>query len=168
MKREGIENAGVVLYWQNDIEQAGAEYAYDIIKTIARLKAAPSSNAFKTLKEWRNLGDKMIRYIEAVNSYVNTSAELFDRMATDSEKKRYQRWSNEEDEILIELVTSGRPMTEVSACMGRTVPAINTRVSKLVGLKRLEAKIAGQFIGTLNGEAISGHVEGRLRKETLE
>lgn len=163
--KEKIREAGVDLIWEDDIKDAYRGEAYRIIMKISELKAAPNSNAFIQLKEWKKLGDQVIDYIKAVSKFANLQGKYWERLDTDSKSKKYQRWTKEEDEILIELVCSGISQAELSAAMGRTIPAIKTRVSKLVGEKRISQKIAGNFFGTFNGEYVEGTIKGEVINE---
>ena len=161
--KEEIESAGVKLYWKEDLEAAHHSKAYKIVMKISELQGCPNKNAFIQLREWKKLGDEMIAYIEAVSRYLEVSSSHWDRLVTDSSEKKYRRWTKEEDEMLIELVCSGVSQAELSSSMGRTIPAIKTRVSKLVGDKRISKKVAGLFLGTFNGQYVEGTVNGEVR-----
>lgn len=89
-----------------------------------------------------------------------------ERFHSDCEDKKYKRWTDEEDNVLIDLVCEEEksPM-EIALCLGRSVSAIKTRVSVLVGKKRLSQKIAGKFIGTINGEETETSIDGIVYKE---
>lgn len=85
-------------------------------------------------------------------------------------KKTYdrsnKRWSNDEDERLIELICQEESsMTEISAIFGRSPQAIASRITTLVGRKRISQNVAGRFVGYINGEKTEADIAGTLHKE---
>ena len=107
----------------------------------------------------------ILRSIIQMNELKKASCTQAERVTTDNNDKKYQRWTENEDKLLIDLVCDGKlSMLQLSTTMGRTVPAIKTRLSYLVGVKRLSQKIAGKFIGTANGEDAELQLEGTLYK----
>lgn len=119
----------------------------------------------KELKVYRKyvptLMDCLRLCLEAIHMY----EQMLERMENDSEGKKWQRWSDKEDELLIELVCDGCSMLRLSTTLGRTPGSIKTRLSKLVGLKRISQKVAGRFIGCIDGEQTECVVDGTVYKE---
>lgn len=88
------------------------------------------------------------------------------RFMTDCADKKNRRWTPQEDNLLIDLVCSeGKSIMEIAVEMGRSVSAIKTRVSTLVGRKRITQKIAGRFLGEIDGEQYNAIIDGVLYKE---
>lgn len=105
----------------------------------------------------------ILKSIIQMNEIKKAAALQAERVTTDNEDKKYQRWTEQEDNLLIDLVADEKmSMLELSTTMGRTVPAIKTRLSTLVGRKRISQNIAGRFIGFIDGEHKEAEVNGKL------
>lgn len=48
---------------------------------------------------------------------------------------------------------------------GRSAGAIATRVSYLVGIKKVSEEVAGKFVGYLDGKHVEGVINGTVRKD---
>lgn len=117
-----------------------------------------------------------VQQLRIFKKYVPILLDMYDlniRMMREGGKqvKRYEgqigerhkkRWTDEEDRMLIEFVGDGASMTEAATMMGRTPGAIASRITYLVGVSRLSQEIAGNFLGTIDGETVSGHIDGTL------
>lgn len=76
-----------------------------------------------------------------------------------------KRWDDDEDNALIELASDeSNTIMQIAITMGRSPGAIQSRISYLVGIRKLSQAIAGRFIGTINGEHVAGVIDGELRK----
>ena len=118
------------------------------------------------LKVYRKYVPEVIKSICRVSELNREAIIRLERYETDGMKKRYKRWTKEEDEELINLVCDDSfSMLEISTMLGRTVPSIKTRVSKLVGLKRLSQEVAGRFIGMINGNHANCVLDGTVYKD---
>ena len=155
----------ILLHKTKEMQNCGNTDAYRIVAKIAELSSQPPKNAFAQIREWRKLGEKMILYITEVSKQVEIFERTTNRYESEADNRKNQRWTPQEDELLIEMVCADRHPFEISSTLGRTVPSIKTRVSKLVGLKRISQEIAGKFIGTFNGIEMEGDIEGTLYKE---
>ncbi len=158
LKRNGINSMTT-----NDLKHEKAYYQRAVLELMKTVYQRPKFA--QEISAYRKYVPILLEYCEGIDKFNGVLNKTFERLENDSEDKHYKRWTEEEDEILIEAVCSNRSMLEVSTMMGRTVPSIKTRVSKLVGLKRLSQEIAGEFIGTLNGAEVCGHISGTVKKE---
>ena len=76
-----------------------------------------------------------------------------------------KRWTNEEDETLINLVCEGKTnIHKISTILGRSPGAIQTHISYLVGRKRITQEVAGKFIGFINGITAEAEICGTVYK----
>lgn len=76
-----------------------------------------------------------------------------------------KRWTEEEDNLLIEMaVADGTTTVELARVFGRTPGAIQSRITYLVGIERLSSKVAGRFIGTIDGEQAEVEIDGIVSK----
>lgn len=148
-------------------------YLYDkeelqkTISTIHGLIHRPKGNPYQQLMTWRKMGDRMLKMLCMENEAFMAAVEMNERYSASSTAKNYQRWTPEEDELLIDFVCREQTptMVEVATTFGRSPAAIAQRVTKLVGKKRIEQSVAGRFIGTFNGVSVDGMVDGVIRKE---
>lgn len=137
---------------------------YKLFTEIHSLLHVQKHNAFIELNKWRKLGDKMLRYIEAVNNLEIMREKHIDRLEDGYGEKNNKRWTPEEDELLIEKVCEGYTSLELATTFGRTANAISTRISHLVGIKRLTQNVDGYFRGDVNGVFTEGNISGCVSK----
>lgn len=131
---------------------------------LNNIKNRPSSS-YKELNVFRKNVPILLYAFMAMEEETRNVALYALRMETDCEDKSHKRWSKEEDELLIEWVCSDVSITKISLSLGRTVPAIKTRLTYLVGIKRLSQKVAGKFIGEINGKQSEANLVGTIYKE---
>lgn len=118
------------------------------------------------VKTYRKHVKTIIKLLHQQQELIDGYSEMFNRLVSDSEEKKGSRWQPEEDELLIKLVCDGEAsMLEISTTLGRTVPAIKTRISKLVGIKRISKEIAGRFVGLVDGHKTECFISGELFNE---
>ena len=131
---------------------------------LYELCTVPKGSAFHQLQQFRKLVPDLIKAYRELFEMLNASVEQIDRVNANSEINKNRRWSEKEENLLIELVVSDTPVLEISTIMGRSASAITSKVSKLVGMERISQKVAGKFFGTINGEEISGEIKGTVQK----
>lgn len=134
--------------------------------TIRKITTEPRGNIAKQLKELKQaakvVADGYLYEQELLNSVIKENERL-----TQCVDRGRKRWSKEEDEYLIEMVTrdSFNPengFIELAGMFGRTPGAIQSRITYLVGIKRISQNVAGRFEGKINGEEMSGYIDGVL------
>ena len=131
---------------------------------LYKLCTVPKGSTFHQLQQFRKLVPDLIHAYCELFELLNASVEQIERVNTESEINKNKRWTDEEENLLIELVVSDTPILEISTIMGRSASAITSKVSKLVGLERISQKLAGKFFGTINGEEVSGEIKGTVQK----
>lgn len=137
-----------------------------LINKIDELTYHPAGNAFKQLQEWRKIGKHMGAIIETCYELNMASENQIKRLSDKTGERSNKRWSNREDEDLIDLICDhNASIIEISSILGRSPAAIQRRLSHLVGIKRVSSEVAGKFIGTLNGASIEGNIRGQLIKQ---
>ncbi|MGX8696352.1 MAG: hypothetical protein ACSW8D_08210 [Prevotella sp.] len=90
--------------------------------------------------------------------------ESVDEVDSGMAKRNRKRWTEEEDEQLIEMAANGSSMTLMGFALDRTPTAVQTRISYLVGIEKLSVDVAGKFIGWLDGELVEGDIDGTVSK----
>lgn len=164
-KKEKLKEAGVIGVYKSDIPKDSKEEVQQAINAL--LKNIHERPPFaKEIAAYRKYVPVLLRYTEFLDKFSQHTSQTFKRLANDSEEKKHQRWSDVEDEMLIELACrEDISMLEMSTAMGRSVPAIKSRLSKLVGIKRLSQEVAGRFIGTINGNHAECVIDGTIYKK---
>ena len=133
---------------------------------VQELIESPKMSAYAQLTKWRSLGKQMVAHCKELEELAMGYQRQIDRMNSLSFERNGEKWTDEEDGHLIELVCDGNtPMVELCTIFGRSPGAIQTRISYLVGIRRVSSEIAGKFIGTLNGAKIEGNIKGNLIKK---
>ena len=139
---------------------------YEAMLKISQVIQNRPKSIVEELRIYRSNARKLLKYIEERDKLLKWALEQNSRFENDCDEKKYQRWTSEEDEMLIELVCDEKTsLLELSTIMGRTVSSIKTRITKLVGVKRISQKVAGKFIGSINGEEKEVNISGTLYKE---
>lgn len=160
---EGKLKDGLVTMYKDDVpEESKAEIQRAINQLLKTIHERPQVS--KELMTYRKYVPVLLNYCEFLDKFSNTTARTIERIESDCEERKYERWSAEEDEALIELVCSDRTLIETSAVLGRTIPSIKARVSKLVGIKRITQEVAGRFVGYANGESVDCQINGTIFK----
>jgi predicted HTH transcriptional regulator len=96
---------------------------------------------------------------------IEKQSKQIERYEKAASARKNARWTSDEDNALVEMVAQGGiGVHELSTMFGRSPASISTRLSKLVGIGRISQDIVGRFIGTLNGEEVSGQIDGTLIK----
>ncbi len=129
---------------------------------LAELRARPSGNFLKDFNIYRKYVPDLLDswmflregFLGLKNVEANPNAKL---------ERANRRWTDEEDKALIDLVTGGSSLVSVSQHLRRTPLSISSRLSHLVGVKRISQKVAGRLFGEIEGLKAEGlHIEGDL------
>ena len=122
--------------------------------------------AVNELRVYRQSVPYLLRFIIEQAGIIADFRKESDRFLSDSEDKRYKRWTDREDEQLIDLITRDDfSKMQIAVTLGRSVSAISNRVSFLVGRKRVSTEIAGKFFGKANGQDAELELCGTLYKQ---
>lgn len=163
MEGSDIKDSVVGVFRQDVPTETKADIQRAINELLKTIHEKP--NVSKELHSYRKYVPLLIKYCEFLDKFSNVTAKTIQRIESGCEDRKYERWSDEEDALLIELVCSDRSIVEVSAAMGRTIPSIKTRVSKLVGIKRITQDVAGRFIGYIDGKSSECIINGTVTKQ---
>lgn len=160
-----LRENGVVGFWSDERPEISKEEAqYAINALLKNIHERPS--ILKELEVYRKYVPIMMEYMRYFDKLAYTSTTMLQRYEDVSTENKHKKWTKEEDELLIELVCrDDMSMLQISTSMGRSVPSIKTRVSKLVGMKRLSQEIAGRFVGIVDGQRTDCKVNGIIYKE---
>lgn len=163
-----MENGINMVNAQEKFRKMGVDGIHDMRKTISETRqilSNPKSNPYQQLLQYRKLVPKLLKMLESDLEDYDVLHRQLERFSETSYDNANKRWDKEDDEMLINAICEEKAsMYEISTRFGRSPSAITTRVSYLVGIKRLSQEIAGQFVGTLNGNDVSGDIKGTLNK----
>lgn len=139
---------------------------FDRSREIFELIHAPKGSPFNQLQKWKKLGAWMLEYCQHQNRMVQMSQEQIARFGQESKGNNNKRWTDEEDELLVDWACKDDvSLLEMSTVFGRTPTAIKSRLTHLVGIRKLSQEIAGRFIGDLDGVRIEGNLKGTLLRQ---
>lgn len=148
-----------------DVEEEEASYiVWTLRKLICNNKGV---NPYMQLQTFRKFVPKLINkcfFYEAVADY---SFEQIDRLLNGIDVNKNKRWEPEDEEALIEMVCADVNDVEIAVRFGRSIPAIKTKVSQLVGIGRLDKKVAGRFIGNIDGEYKECMIDGTVTRSAV-
>lgn len=118
----------------------------------------------KELKTYRKYVPALVIELFDTLEVLSMTYDSIDAVDTGMAKRNRKRWTNEEDEQLIEMAADGASMSLMGLVLDRTPTAVQTRISYLVGIERLSVDVAGKFIGWLDGELVEGNIDGTVSK----
>lgn len=160
----------VTLYSTDELSKMGLNAGPEVLAALRQLthmQSTPSGNPFSDLKAYRACVPLLINWALANQSLYRDAEKAVDRMQEGAGSRSNKRWTPEEDEALIEMAASGRQnLLELSVTFGRTPNAVTSRITYLVGIRRLSQEIAGHLTGYINGEPVEGEVVGVVTKRT--
>lgn len=162
---EVLEKNGINAMLESDLDERSlTQKAMSEVMRV--LQERPT--LIEELRVYRKYVPAIVKYcrgIDKLNEQLLTHFERYENGAID---KKYQRWTEEEDNALIELVCAeDMGILELSTTMGRTPSSIKTRISKLVGIRRLSKEVAGRFIGNIDGEYTECQIDGIVTKNAV-
>lgn len=153
-----------IAIWDEACEEGKARLTH--LAGVANDLLCSKPNAGEELRQWRKLGKYLLETTFFVADVILAQQQVLGNYLSDNPTNSNKKWSKEQDELLIEMVCEGESsVIEIATTMGRTPSAIKTRVSQLVGLKRIEQEVAGRFVGAINGIKSDVVIEGKLIKE---
>lgn len=134
------------------------------VESFVDLLRDTHGSSFNELDKYRKNIPKLLEYIYQLEKNYVLYRWLLEQHWT--QRQEHKRWSKEEDEFLIEAVCEDdKNESFIAAALQRTPTAIRQRITYLVGAKRLSQKVAGKFIGEINGEQAEANLVGTVYKE---
>ena len=165
MDNSAIKKGINVMYFDDEQDFADVNGRI-IMKELKSLLNESKCNPYVELKRWRKLGAKLEKYMFSLNNFFTMHRSEVNRLQEGYGERSNKQWSKEEDELLIEYACKGDSELEISKMLGRTSSAIHTRLSQLVGIKRITQNVDGYFRGSLDGKEIEGEILGKINKRT--
>ena len=149
---------------QSDFSPEGLGVAF---KELLNMTFKRPSNSYIELTKYRKYVPCILYEMSNLMDDISSVREYAKREEANgkADNKHNKRWSNVEDEWLIDAVCNDEPLTRIAIALGRTPAAIQTRISYLVGVKRLSQQVEGKFIGTANGSEFEADLVGTVYKE---
>lgn len=136
-----------------------------VVTDIYALIVHPPKSAYAKITACQELLRRAALRILALEDLKEKALLEIERHESNVGERSRKRWTSEDDDLLIETAAQdGATIFGMAKEFGRTPSAIASRISHLVGIKRMSAEVAGRFIGTLNGEFVEGDIDGVVSK----
>lgn len=136
-----------------------------VVTDIYAIITHPPKSAHAKIIAYQELLRRAAVRILALEDLKDTMLLEIERHESNVGERSRKRWTPEDDELLIETASQDdATIFGMAKQFGRTPGAIQSRISYLVGIKRVSEEIAGRFIGTLNGEFVEGDIDGIVSK----
>lgn len=136
------------------------------IPSLVRLhRNQDEGNIHQRLQRYKEYSEKLLEAYFLMHDMIEALGrqqdQAFGKGATASRK----RWTEEEDSTLIDkAVETDSDLTQLAILFNRTPGAISSRLTHLVGIKRLSQSVAGRLTGYINGNPVEDAViMGELR-----
>ena len=137
--------------------------ADEAIDSLSRIRLAPVPIA-KEIRVYRKYVPKLILAYKLMTSMAADLSRTLDQLEGSEAAMSGKRWSKDEEESLIDFIAKGHSIMSVAASFGRTPGSISSKVSQLVGVGRVSQKVAGNFVGRVNGIYTQTFIEGEVTK----
>ena len=135
------------------------------IHAMTELVARPPKSAHRQLQLYRRYARDAIEYQMYYQELIGALSDEIDRLLNGVNDRNGKRWTDDEDTLLVEFASrDDMTVTQIALNIGRTPSAVQTRLSYLVGVQKVSAKVAGRFVGWLNGEQVEGDIDGEVIK----
>ena len=151
----------------NEIKQCDEDAGY-LVWILRKLVCNnKGENPYKQLQAFKKYVPMIIDTIVLYEAIADYSFEQVDRLLNGIDVNKNKKWEPEDEEALINMVCDDVDDVEIAMKFGRSVPAIKTKVSQLVGIGRIDRKVAGRFVGRINGEEVDAMINGKVFKTRL-
>ena len=152
------------LLWNTNLMSDEKEFNAALF-ALYKLQSERPKSIVVELNMYRKHVPKLLEMYFLKADLLNASIKENERFHSDCEDKKHKKWTEEEDKLLIDLVCDSEqsPM-EIAIALGRSVSSIKTRVSTLVGRKRLSQKVVGKFVGKIGDEDAETTINGVVYK----
>lgn len=138
-------------------------------KTVVELmrlnSKPPRGSVHQQLQKYRKLTEELLEHyfkLSDVNTHL-IAENLF--LQGGKPMGHRQRWTDIEDEALIEKACEDDAnMLNLAVNFNRTPAAISSRLTYLVGVKRISRHVMGHLTGYLDGEPVEGYVVGEVEQ----
>lgn len=161
---------GIGLYDRRVKEKFESEEAArrnSIIK-LRQMNMKQPKNLFQTLREYRECTKMLIESLELVEVVNADQVREIDILKGGIGERDRKRWTPEEDDALVSVAADGKlSLLSMAVAFRRSPGAVSSRLTYLVGIRRLSQEVAGRVTGFIDGEAVDGFFTGRLTKSDL-
>lgn len=154
------------LFCAKDFEELYAKIQpTEIIGLAIKALETRPKNSFAYILELQDLVRKLSQQVLVQQEVLEKALSELHRMDDQVGERSRKRWTEQEDNLLIEEAAKDNTTTvELARIFGRTPGAIQSRITYLVGIERLSSKVAGRFIGTIDGEQAEVEIDGIVSK----
>lgn len=156
--------------WESGIALVDEDTHDRLMRTLDAIRCLKRGQSIKgkklppavQLNEWRKLADDFAWCMKTVKSLLQVRNDEMDNFVASCPHRSGTRWSKEEDEILIDMVCKDMSVAHAATVLGRTPAAVSSRITELVGVKRLAQDVNGRFVGKIEGLEVEGHINGTI------
>lgn len=163
-KTDELHKNGILLYHIDDVLEKGS--VYEAAKKVANVLTQRPKSIIVELNTYRKNIPIIIEYIVQEARIRNDLIRQNDRFYSSKAEKDKKRWTEEEDNALIEKACyPDTSLLQLSIDFGRTTSAIQSRLTYLVGVKRISKPVVGRFFGKADGKDVEMYLDGTVYTE---
>ena len=132
---------------------------------LSQVISQPPKSAFKEIQLLRKYAKEVLQYQFIYQDFVEACSEEQSRLIDGMSDRARKRWAEDEDNILVDMASRDEEnITSIAMMLGRTPGAIQTRLSYLVGIEKVSTKVAGRFVGWMDGEHVEVDIDGTVTR----
>lgn len=136
-----------------------------VVELLRLTVEPPKMPVHKLLQRYRELSRNVLELYWAVVDLHNHLLAENAFLAGGDPAGHRKRWTDDDDEALIELsCQDDTNMITLARSLNRTPAAISSRLTYLVGIRRLSRQVVGHLTGYLDGEPVDGFVVGEVEE----
>lgn len=154
---------GVAMYRADRL--ATKEQINRSMSALGQVMHEPPKNPFDALKVYRENVPILINWAFANQQLYRDVMRINDQLTGKAGLRNRKRWTEEEDDLLVERAASeSSSLMQLATEMGRSPQAITSRLTYLVGINRVRQEIAGRITGYIDGQPVDGSFHGTLTR----
>ena len=157
---------GVRLWDRNKLEERLPDVrkaAYE----LTRLNAGQSRKNFhQKLKDYQRYSEELLKAHGVQSEVLAAAQKTIHELEAGMAENAGRRWSKEADEALVEMASrdDGHTVVTLAGMFGRSPGAVASRLSDLVGMRRITGEQYLRLSGQLNGKEVDGVFVGTAER----
>lgn len=131
------------------------------IRALIDLNRRPKGSVHSRLQQYREHSETLLRGYAMLSDILDAANRENAQMLGVAGTSHRKRWTEDEDNALIEFATrDGSSMIQLALTLNRSPAAVSSRLTYLVGIHKVSQHVVGRLTGYLNGEPVRGFVDG--------
>lgn len=135
---------------------------------LIRLNESPRGPVHTQLRNYRRWTTQLLNVYWKQVDMINQMGQMLNQLRGEGATLQRKRWTADEDDLLVEAATQTETpdVLDLAVTFHRSPAAIASRLTYLVGKRKLSQAVVGHITGYLDGDPVEGHFDGVVTAET--